>query len=937
MLDQPLQPTLFESLEARCLFAANTFYLDPGAGNGGNGSQGNPFNNWADVVNDSRWGDDDTVLFKRGTTLREQVTLQRPDTSEPDGFTSVDNITLSAYGSGDKPIISGARIVSGWSPVSGQANVYSKSVGGNAYTLIADRRHVVYAGTDAPGDPGFSLDFDEFTFKPNTGGGSGGTLYWKVAGGDPDTQGIVTEAGGRTNGIRANSSSNVTVRDLRVEGSNSSGILVNDDGNPGKPENWLIDDVEVFFTNSVQSGGAGIHMNLAPNSTVRNSRIAFVSGEGIFAGKAPGYTIENNIITDIFVGVNEGPDGIQVATSNGDTPGGRGIPAENLKVKDFVIRGNYIDKTVDGRLEKGGIQSEFGDGGLIEYNFIRGGRFGIGFQSDDSVVRYNIITETGDLGALRSAEDQNFDNIRVHNNLIYDVNGVGLFITNEAGFTDRERTNLRVYNNTFFNVSEGVRSTITRLESGEFKNNLLWDSNPESVYDLRDVNGAQWFSNYNLFGNAANANGPGETFIRLNSQTFTTLDDYQNTINKDRQSIGSAPSLQNPGNENFQPNSGSPVVGAGTFIGPYNVDGIEDEREDLFGFPLPGGSPNIGAIQSPAGQRPYLNATRSATDWVQFEFFDERSNGANGNNITHKDNANRLGLTSFRPLERVDVVSKTKAANDKAVGYTAAGEWLEYTVDLPDTEQAVYDLEVDYVTSDNINQTPGEVRVTVNGRLVSVLDKLEPGIGYNSNFQTYTERVVVPEGGNDLVVRFELSDGFIDLDQFRFVPVSNGGVADLAAGGTGGVMALSAAAPTTPALTTPGRIQAEAFAGLAGSVWQAEGSYVWAPPGSGDYYSGAPTADSAIISTTLTNVVGGTYDLRARVNSSDPAEWGGADDSFYLRVNDGAWTYINVDGRFQKDWYTRTFNDQVTLVDGTNTIEIAVREDGTKIDWIELV
>ncbi|MEM6553952.1 MAG: glycosyl hydrolase family 28-related protein [Planctomycetota bacterium] len=138
-------------------------------------------------------------------------------------------------------------------------------------------------------------------------------------------------------------------------------------------------------------------------------------------------------------------------------------------------------------------------------------------------------------------------------------------------------------------------------------------------------------------------------------------------------------------------------------------------------------------------------------------------------------------------------------------------------------------------------------------------------------------------------------------------------------------------------LDSPGRLQAENFEFFGGSAWERSGESVWAPPGSGDYYSGPPTASSARIITTLTSTVGGTYDLKVRANSSDPTESAGADDSFYLRVNGGAWSYINLNGVGTSGWYTRTFLDQVTLNDGTNTIEIAVREDGTRLDWIELV
>jgi hypothetical protein len=82
------------------LFAANiqaaTYYIDPTAGPGGDGNIESPFDAWSDVT----WAPGNSYLQKRGTTSSAQI--------QPRCGGSVGNyITIGAYGTGNKPIISG--------------------------------------------------------------------------------------------------------------------------------------------------------------------------------------------------------------------------------------------------------------------------------------------------------------------------------------------------------------------------------------------------------------------------------------------------------------------------------------------------------------------------------------------------------------------------------------------------------------------------------------------------------------------------------------------------------------------------------------------------------------------------------------------------------------------------------------------------------------
>jgi parallel beta-helix repeat protein len=70
-------------------------------------------------VNSSSFSPGDSILFNKGDTWREQLTI-------PSSGTSGNPITFDAYGTGAKPLISGADIVTGWTNYSG--NIYVANV-----------------------------------------------------------------------------------------------------------------------------------------------------------------------------------------------------------------------------------------------------------------------------------------------------------------------------------------------------------------------------------------------------------------------------------------------------------------------------------------------------------------------------------------------------------------------------------------------------------------------------------------------------------------------------------------------------------------------------------------------------------------------------------------------------------------------------------------
>ncbi len=109
----------------------------------------------------------------------------------------------------------------------------------------------------------------------------------------------------------------------------------------------------------------------------------------------------------------------------------------------------------------------------------------------------------------------------------------------------------------------------------------------------------------------------------------------------------------------------------------------------------------------PSGQQPYnaAYAPWPATAGVEFEDFDRGGAG-----VAYQDAsaANEGGL--YRIDEGVDIAAQAQASNGFAIGWTPAGEWLEYTVQTP--SNGTYDLEVRVANAG----TGATFRLLVDGR-----------------------------------------------------------------------------------------------------------------------------------------------------------------------------------------------------------------------------
>ena len=148
---------------------------------------------------------------------------------------------------------------------------------------------------------------------------------------------------------------------------------------------------------------------------------------------------------------------------------------------------------------------------------------------------------------------------------------------------------------------------------------------------------------------------------------------------------------------------------------------------------------------------------------------------------------------------------------------------------------------------------------------------------------------------------------------------------------------VDAAPPPPPPSNEEVTYWLEAECATVGAKWSVEGASgasngAFVQVRQGNAY-GAPPADrpSNLVSFTIGSAKAGTYRLFARVFARS-----GEEDSFYFRVNGGKWQ--NWDNGLQSNRFAwREYTDgTVALKSGNNTLDIAYRESGTKLDKLYL-
>jgi len=591
---------------------AATYYVsssDVASTDSGPGTQAQPWKTIA-KVNATTLTPGDTVYFKCGDIWRETLVVKS-------GTQSGATTTYTSYGTGAKPVISGANLVTGWtSYTGGTANTYQAPLA-NSTVMVTSDNTFIKKGSSAT------------TLAANQYYWSAGVLYLNL-GGDPATH--VVEAAQRNNAVLCQSSGSApktyfyhnALIGLRLEKTNSSNVTVQ------SSKFWTVQNCELYFGNSATADGAGVNVNNSDNFTVTDSHVNYALGDGIIVYNSINATVSNNLVENVFDGgVNSGGDGIQV-------DGNRGANSTD----NFKILNNIVSRP-NTSVEKGCIIAQCGQNGIISGNTCTSGKFGISLNGSNGVISYNYVTGTGIYGGIRISRDIDMSGMKIFYNIVTNTVGTGfgcagITITDDTrdhtgdpvGDDKANRSNFLIANNVLYNTYYGI--SIDQLFSGVIRNNIVWTDTGFASPLRFKFSGIIPNETLVVDNNIWQIKGTS-SFANFGSSYYSTLATWQAT-GYDAHSTTADPLFANPSALDFSLQSASPAIDAGADLGL---------TEDYDGTVLPqGGAPDIGAyeyvapvpIVVEAESVPSANITASAGDVVSI-FNDTAASAGAGSKV----------------------------------------------------------------------------------------------------------------------------------------------------------------------------------------------------------------------------------------------------------------------------------------------------------------
>ena len=571
-------------------------YIDAGAGDGGVGSEADPYNEFSDI-NWTTGGDNSvfdyyagaeaaslTINLQAGDTWREQLTVGGSGSAAYP-------ILIRSYGAGADPVISGADIEATW--VVETAAIFKKAVGydsgvvqedGVALTFVAwDTDYATTAATMSQGS--YTYDY----------GGSQIVYVWCTDDADPDTHTSI-EVANRSYGIYADGKDYITIEGLQIEGSKRHGIFA------WNCDNWDISDMVIFNIGGALAAGVSAYLgngieigNGSSDFSISDSTIYAIFDTGISVQISSGDAAIADVTISDCITYECGMSGIDVLILT-DSDGSSSSIADTIITGCSTYdngegfsgfrRGNgfevysAVDSTISGTIiNRSDLYSNANDGVRID--------------RDAGIVTINRSSVRENLGrgiSLSDTDDPTPTTVVVNNSLIYGNTEEGLW------FTVATTNPLTLRNNVFYdNGLDGNTDYNVAIFSNPgdeiIKNNIFYGTDSIAFWTRWDL-GAGAGQDYNLYYRAAgtmmtlSASGANDSYTQAQFATYQaayTPDDIN--------SVSADPLLTNPGSGDFTLQSGSPAIDAGVGIAGYGTK------------LCPGSTWPSGVITCPAGNQ----------------------------------------------------------------------------------------------------------------------------------------------------------------------------------------------------------------------------------------------------------------------------------------------------------------------------------------------
>jgi parallel beta-helix repeat protein len=243
--------------------AGTPYYVDGLAGNDANiGSLDAPWRTLS-KVSSSKFNPGDTIYLKRGSTWNEALSI-------PSSGNSTSPITIDAYGQGELPHIKATRLspVSDWSATN---NGFYRTRNALSHALVNgatgnEKRQLTNATKEA----------DYFKNNYNGIADEDGYFYLRLTKQINQYNSPGIEVSNLNEPVRILNKQYIVIKNIRVTGSNTSNILIDNSDIAQK-------DSYVTITNVVSTGAryAGIYIKHASKNTVTNNEISDNAQEGV--------------------------------------------------------------------------------------------------------------------------------------------------------------------------------------------------------------------------------------------------------------------------------------------------------------------------------------------------------------------------------------------------------------------------------------------------------------------------------------------------------------------------------------------------------------------------------------------------------------------------------------------------------------------------------
>jgi uncharacterized protein YjdB len=157
-------------------------------------------------------------------------------------------------------------------------------------------------------------------------------------------------------------------------------------------------------------------------------------------------------------------------------------------------------------------------------------------------------------------------------------------------------------------------------------------------------------------------------------------------------------------------------------------------------------------------QQPYTGTPVALPGVVEAENYD-----LGGQNVAYNDVDATNNGGQYRPNEGVDI-AQISGTSGYTVGWTANGEWMEYTVNVTAGSYSVLAT----LASPN---TGGQMVVKLDGTVLTTINV--PNTGDYNSFQTVTVPNISFTGGNNKILRLEIVGGSYNIDKIEIKNVAS--------------------------------------------------------------------------------------------------------------------------------------------------------------------